>query len=114
MSKIIFDPKEHFYYIEGKKGTKPTSVTGIVEQYSSEFNDEYWSEYKAWQKVLCTGNEKQIKSQFYKIREDIGITHLNDPELFIRLRDTYPDIDIDSVIQIILQECDDKNKKSLI
>lgn len=114
MSRIIFDSKEHFYYLEGKKRTKPKSVTGIVEQYSSDFDENYWSEYKAWQKVLCSGNKKQVSKQFYNIRKDIGILELQNPELFIRLRALHGEIDIDKEIQIILKEWKEKNINSQI
>lgn len=56
-----FIPETHKYKIIGKK--PPISVTSLIELYKNEFDAEYWSEWKAWERLLFPLLDKPLRKK---------------------------------------------------
>lgn len=64
---ITFFEDEHKYI--NQQGEQYTSVTTLIEDYTEEFNGEYWSYYKAIERFM---NEEIYQGRFDKFKKDVG------------------------------------------
>lgn len=101
-SQILFNSKDHSY--NGKKITY-TSVSTLIGRYKKPFNREYWSMYKAYEKVLG-------KEEFKKIRKNLGY-RMEDSTLFTTLSNMYPEIIISNEVDSILNSWEEEKNKSI-
>lgn len=101
--KILFNAQDHSY--NGKKITY-TSVSKLVGKYKRPYNREYWSKYKAYEKLL---GQKEFKA----IRKTIGLP-LEDDALFERLSVLVSQKDLNTAIEKVLAEWKSKNDASII
>lgn len=102
---IQFNEKEH-KYIHSETNEQYISVTQLIHRYVNEFDGEYWSKYKAIERIVT----EAIGEQGWKNwkREIGGFKKVNDA-FFAQAKQE--NIDRVKLIQIdILQEWDAKNK----
>lgn len=102
--KVGFIDSTHVYEdVNTKK--RYTSVTTVINNYTQPFNSEFWSSYKAIERIL--GKDfNNVKSELLKTK--------NDSEFNMLLLDSY-NISKEDFIKVreeILQEWKDKNKES--
>lgn len=100
--KILFNSKSHKYSC-GRK-YKYSSVSGLVSQFKQPYNKEYWSRYKAYQRIL--GDE-----EFKKLRKGFVF---EDNSLFDYLKQFVDNKEVNKVVKVILKEWEDKKDKSII
>lgn len=100
--QILFNAEDHSY--NGKKITY-TSVSKLIGKYKRPYNREYWSKYKAYEKLL---GQKEFKA----IRKQLGHP-LEDDALFSDLSAIVSQEALNEAIQEILGEWKSKNDKSI-
>lgn len=100
--KIIFNSKSHTYS-SGRK-IKYSSVSSLISKYKKPYNKEYWSAYKAYQRIL--GEE-----EFKRLKKGFGI---EDYELLKYLSQFVKQSDLNKTIKIILSEWTDEKDKSIV
>lgn len=101
-SQILFNAKDHSY--NGKKITY-TSVSTLIGRYKKPFNKEYWSTYKAYEKLLG-------KEEFKKIRKNLGYK-MEDSNLFVSLLKMHPDLNIGVEVESFLDLWEHEKNKSI-
>jgi len=114
MEVYEFYPENHKYKTQsGKTGI---SASGIVEHVSNEYDSKYWTQWKAWERLLCKGNKAQMKRQFRRIRaEKLDKSYkIGDYAIFDALQRAFPNKSIGNLDEIIKQEWKKKNLKSQI
>lgn len=101
--QVCFNNLTHTYWNEND-GRRHTSVTTLIGQYCQEFNSDFWSQYKALQKLLSP-------AQFSMEKKHLLDTKKFDKKYFI---DTYDldETEFNSVQQDILDEWQRTNKAS--
>ena len=98
---IIFTDLDHSY---NSGDIKYTSVSTLISKYKKPFNTEYWSLYKAYEKLLSTEDFKKLKEGF----------KTEDPALFAHLR-FFADEELAKKYQIqILKEWEKERSKSIV
>lgn len=100
-SKIIFNSKSHTY-TSGKK-IQYSSVSSLIGKYKQPYNAEYWSLYKAYERVL--GDKFKDLKRGYK---------LQDSSLFKHLRNFADEQKVLKTQLEILQEWKGEKDKSII
>lgn len=100
--QILFNAEDHSY--NGKKITY-TSVSKLIGKYKRPYNRDYWSKYKAYEKLL---GQKEFKA----IRKQLGHP-LEDDALFNDLSAIVSQEALNEAIQEILNEWKSKNDKSI-
>lgn len=100
--QILFNAEDHSY--NGKKITY-TSVSKLIGKYKRPYNRDYWSKYKAYEKLL---GQKEFKA----IRKQLGYP-LEDNALFNNLSVIVSQEALTEAIQEILNEWKSKNDKSI-
>lgn len=103
-SQILFRSDAHTY-TSGKK-INYTSVSTLVGKFKKPYNTEYWSTYKAYEKLLG-------KDEFKSLKKLAGFP-LEDDRLFDFLSSHIGDASIGKVVLEILGEWKDKKDKSII
>lgn len=101
-TQILFNAKDHSY--NGKKITY-TSVSKLIAKYKRPYNRDYWSTYKAYERIL---GQKEFKA----IRDSLKHP-MEDSALFSDLSAIVSQEDLDKAIQEILGEWKSKNDKSI-
>jgi hypothetical protein len=101
--QILFNAQDHSY--NGKKITY-TSVSKLISKYKKPYNRDYWSKYKAYEKLLG------IK-EFKTIRQELKYP-LEDDALFNDLSALVSAEDLDNAIKEVLDEWKNKNDASII
>ena len=100
--QILFNAEDHSY--NGKKITY-ISVSKLIGKYKRPYNRDYWSKYKAYEKLL---GQKEFKA----IRKQLGHP-LEDDALFSDLSAIVSQEDLNEAIQEVLSEWRNKNDKSI-
>ena len=99
---VVFNEEEHKY--SNVKGKQYISSTTIIHKYAQEFDGEFWSLYKALERIDI--NFVKNKSKYAKIKDEA---------ILLKLVPSYIDLDVlDVVKRIILKEWKDKNDKSKV
>lgn len=105
--KVIFTEKNHSYSLN-KRGedvvpVKLTSVTQFIEKFKEKFNKNFWSSYKAYEKLIP-------QATFTKLKKTYGY---NTPELLeaCAMLTTKPKHDL--ARQSILEEWAEKTREAL-
>lgn len=98
---IIFTDLDHSY----KSGDiKYTSVSTLISKYKKPYNAEYWSLYKAYEKILSNDDFKKLKEGFKR----------EDPSLFQHLR-FFADEELAKKYQKdILKDWENERNKSIV
>lgn len=100
--QILFNSKDHSY--NGKKITY-TSVSTLIGRYKKPYNREYWSTYKAYEKLLG-------KDAFKDIRKKLGYK-MEDSSLFKDLESLVTKSDLDKALSNILSDWEHEKDKSI-
>lgn len=101
--KILFNAQDHSY--NGKSITY-TSVSKLIGKYKRPYNRDYWSKYKAYEKLLGVKEFKAIRRE---------LKHpLEDDALFDDLSVMVSQDDLDKAIKEVLDEWKSKNDASII
>lgn len=100
--QIIFNSENHSY--NGQKITY-TSVSKLISKYKRPYNRDYWSTYKAYERVLGV-------DQFKALRRSLGYP-LEDSSLFDSLSHLVSKEDLNKTINEILKEWKKKNDTSI-
>lgn len=61
---VVFNEKAHHYWDINDPSIKFTSVTTMIEQFGQPFDKEFWSAYKALEKLLPADEFKIEKNLF--------------------------------------------------
>jgi hypothetical protein len=101
--QILFNAQDHSY--NGKKITY-SSVSRLIGKYKRPYNRDYWSTYKAYEKIL---GQKEFKA----IRKQLGYP-LEDSSLFTDLTAIVSQEALNEAINEVLAEWKSKNDKSII
>lgn len=103
-SKILFNSDAHTY-TNGDK-ISYTSVSTLISKFKRPYNTDYWSTYKAYEKVLGTDQFKKLKrgSQY----------RLEDYRLFEYLNDYVKPGEVEVAILEILEDWKNKKDTSII
>lgn len=100
---VCFSEEEHVYFDEGNEDSRYVSVTTLIHGFSQPFDKEFWSAYKALQKLL--------PAESWAIEK----RHLLDSHVFNKeLLDAYDitENDFNREQQAILDEWDEKNREA--
>lgn len=100
--QILFNSENHSY--NGKKITY-TSVSKLISKYKRPYNRDYWSTYKAYERVLGV-------DQFKALRKSLSYP-LEDSSLFDSISHLVSKEDLDKTIIDILKEWKKKNDTSI-
>lgn len=100
--KIKFNSSSHTYSLGRKR--KYTSVSSLITKYKKPYNKEYWSTYKAYQRILGEEEFKKLKKGFV----------LEDNSLFNYLSQFVKQEDLDNEIKIVLEHWNDEKDKSIV
>lgn len=103
-SKILFNSDAHTY-TNGDK-ISYTSVSTLISKFKRPYNTNYWSTYKAYEKVLGTDQFKKLKRE-YQYR-------LEDYRLFEYLNDYVKPGEVEVAILEILEDWKNKKDTSII
>lgn len=99
---VCFNEKEHTYWNENDNG-KYISVTTLIERFAQPFDKDFWSAYKALEKLIPKDNWKIEKSSLlnsHKFNKEIlNVYNITENEF-------------NKVQQDILDEWDKKNKEA--
>ena len=71
MNKVTFTEKDHKY--SNSEGIQYISTTTVVSKYKQAFDSEYWSTYKAIEKILT---ENKSKAYFDQVKKKIGFEQI--------------------------------------
>lgn len=99
---VAFNNESHTYWnIENNKNY--VSVTTLIHRYTQEFDKDFWSAYKALEKLLPKESWQVEKKSL-----------LNSKKFHKELLDTYniPEVEFNKVQQEILDNWDEENRKS--
>ena len=100
---IAFEEKAHRYWDVTDPSKKFTSVTTIIEKFGQPFNKEFWSAYKALEKLLSADAWKIEKPSLLKSKKfDKSLLELHD----------ISENDFNREQQAILDSWDEENRKS--
>lgn len=100
---IAFEEKAHRYWDVTDPSKKFTSVTTIIEKFGQPFDKEFWSAYKALEKLLSTDAWKIEKPSLLKSKKfDKSLLELHD----------ISENDFNREQQAILDSWDEENRKS--
>lgn len=99
--KVVFTKQDHKY--KDAKNTY-TSVTRVIEQYKNPFDKDFWSTYKAIERIVGTTKFKKIKKGW-----DIN----SEEFLFHALSNVSDQQEVADVRDEILKEWNHENKKSI-
>ncbi len=100
---IAFEEKAHRYWDVTDPSKKFTSVTTIIEKFGQPFDKEFWSAYKALEKLLSADAWKIEKPSLLKSKKfDKSLLELHD----------ISENDFNREQQAILDSWDEENKKS--
>lgn len=101
---VAFNDKMHIYWNVNDDKKKYISVTTLIERYAQHFDKEFWSAYKAFEKLIPTSEWKTIKSHLQQTKK------INKEEL-CSLYDITED-EFNKQQQNILDEWDKANRES--
>lgn len=73
---VAFNEVEHKYWNVNDVNKKYVSVTTLIEKYGQEFDGEFWSAYKAFQKLIPSDEWKTVSAYLRKTKK------INKEELF--------------------------------
>ena len=100
---IAFEEKAHRYWDVTDPSKKFTSVTTIIEKFGQPFDKEFWSAYKALEKLLSADAWKIEKPSLLKSKKfDKSLLELHDVS----------ENDFNREQQAILDSWDEENRKS--
>lgn len=100
---IAFEEKAHRYWDVTDPSKKFTSVTTIIEKFGQPFDKEFWSAYKALEKLLSADAWKIEKPSLLKNKKfDKSLLELHD----------ISENDFNREQQAILDSWDEENRKS--
>ena len=100
---IAFEEKAHRYWDVTDPSKKFTSVTTIIEKFGQPFDKEFWSAYKALEKLLSDDAWKIEKPSLLKSKKfDKSLLELHD----------ISENDFNREQQAILDSWDEENRKS--
>ena len=100
---IAFEEKAHRYWDVTDPSKKFTSVTTIIEKFGQPFDKEFWSAYKALEKLLSADAWKIEKPSLLKSKKfDKSLLELHDVS----------ENDFNREQQTILDSWDEENRKS--
>ena len=100
---IAFEEKAHRYWDVTDPSKKFTSVTTIIEKFGQPFDKEFWSAYKALEKLLSADACKIEKPSLLKSKKfDKSLLELHD----------ISENDFNREQQAILDSWDEENRKS--
>lgn len=100
---IAFEEKVHRYWDVTDPSKKFTSVTTIIEKFGQPFDKEFWSAYKALEKLLSADAWKIEKPSLLKSKKfDKSLLELHD----------ISENDFNREQQAILDSWDEENRKS--
>ena len=100
---IAFEEKAHRYWDVTDPSKKFTSVTTIIEKFGQPFDKEFWSAYKALEKLLSADAWKIEKPSLLKSKKfDKSLLELHD----------ISENDFNREQQAILDSRDEENRKS--
>lgn len=100
---IAFEEKAHRYWDITDPSKKFTSVTTIIEKFGQPFDKEFWSAYKALEKLLSADAWKIEKPSLLKSKKfDKSLLELHD----------ISENDFNKEQQAILDSWDEENRKS--
>ena len=60
-TQILFNGKHHTY-TTGKK-IQYSSVSTLIGKFKQPFDSEYWSKYKAYEKLLTTAKLRELRKE---------------------------------------------------
>ena len=100
---IAFEEKAHRYWDVTDPSKKFTSVTTIIEKFGQPFDKEFWSAYKALEKLLSADAWKIEKPSLLKSKKF--------DKSLLELHDIYEN-DFNREQQAILDSWDEENRKS--
>jgi hypothetical protein len=101
---VCFNDATHTYWDENDNDKKFISVTTLIEKYGQPFDKEFWSAYKALEKLIPSDDWKTVKRHLLD-------THKIDKENLFSLYDITDDA-FNKEQQSILDEWDKKNREA--
>lgn len=104
-TQILFNGKNHTYTVTGKK-IQYSSVSGLIGKFKQPYNGDYWSKYKAYEKILTT-------KVLQKLRKD-GKFELQDDNLFAWLNNFVDVKLVEKEIKSVLKEWKHEKDKSIV
>lgn len=97
---IAFTEKDHKYF-DIESGEQYTSVTQFIHKFIPEFDEEYWSKYKAAERLLSPKKFKEVKKLYPEREEKLNaLLALLSPE------------SVKAEQEVILKEWEENNKKA--
>ena len=100
---VVFNEKAHRYWDINDPSIKFTSVTTMIEQFGQPFDKEFWSAYKALEKLLPADEFKIEKKSLLNTKKF-------DPVLLELHNIT--ELDFNKAQQEILDSWDEENRRS--
>lgn len=101
--KVAFQEKGHKYFNIDDESIKYTSVTTLIEKYGQPFNSDFWSKYKALERLITPEEWKIEKKSLLKNKrwdnEILSAYNIDEK-------------DFNSTVQDILDEWQKENKTS--
>lgn len=73
---VAFNDENHIYWNVNDNNKKYISVTTLIERYGQPFDSEFWSAYKALEKLIPSDDWKTVKAHLQKTKK------INKEELF--------------------------------
>jgi len=78
-NRVCFNEDTHTYFEEGKND-KYTSVTTIIHKFTQEFDSNFWSSYKALEKILSNKEFSKYKKMYLENKK-IKLDQIKDLDL---------------------------------
>jgi hypothetical protein len=103
-TQILFNGKHHTY-TTGKK-IQYSSVSTLVGKFKQPFDGEYWSKYKAYEKLLATAKLRELRKE--------GRFELGDSNLFPWLNNFVDPKEAAKEIKAVLKDWKHEKDKSII
>lgn len=103
-TQILFNGKHHTY-TTGKK-IQYSSVSTLIGKFKQPFDGEYWSKYKAYEKLLTTAKLRELRKE--------GRFELGDSNLFPWLNNFVDPKEADKEIKAVLKDWKHKKDTSII
>lgn len=101
--KVCFNDLNHCYFDVNDESKQYISVTTLIHRYTQEFDKEFWSAYKALEKLIpkesWTIEKKSLLNTKKFNKEILSVYNISD-------------LDFNKTQQAILDEWDKKNKES--
>ena len=66
---ICFAEKEHIYWDQTNPNAKYVSVTTLIHSFTQPFDKEFWSAYKALEKILDAESWKILKKELLQTKK---------------------------------------------